>query len=79
MNTNAPFYLLAGYFGLHLFNRFVNVFVCDKDKNVHYAGSLIYVGASHLLPQSETEHKKFSLIALGTGVLVAVIIIFCKQ
>ncbi len=181
MNTNAPFYLLAGYFGLHLFNRFVNVFVCDKDKNVHYAiglvpmlgigfhsfidgfiysitftvsiftgiltsigmvlhefpegiityllllkagfgkrkslmlafiaaalttpvgmlvsypyisridesilglllslsaGSLIYVGASHLLPRSETEHKKFSLIALGTGVLVAFVIIFCKQ
>lgn len=23
MNANAPFYLLAGYFGLHLFNRFV--------------------------------------------------------
>lgn len=181
INTNAPFYLLAGYFGLHLFNRFVNVFVCDKDKNVHYAiglvpmlgigfhsfidgfiysitftvsiftgvltsigmvlhefpegiityllllragfgkrkslmfafiaaalttpvgmlvsypyisridesilglllslsaGSLIYVGASHLLPQSEAEHKKFSLIALGTGVLVAFIIIFSKQ
>ena len=180
MNTNAPFYLLAGYFGLHLFNRFVNVFVCDKDKNVHYAiglvpmlgigfhsfidgfiysitftvsiftgvltsigmvlhefpegiityllllragfgkrkslmlafiaaalttpvgmlvsypyisridesilglllslsaGSLIYVGASHLLPQAETEHRKFSLIALGTGVLVAFAIIFCK-
>ena len=181
MNTNASFYLLAGYFGLHLFDRFVNVFVCDKDKNVHYAiglvpmfgigfhsfidgfiysitftvsiftgvmtaigmvlhefpegiityllllragfgkqkslmlafiaaalttpagmlvsypyisridesilglmlslsaGSLVYVGASHLLPQSETEHKKFSLIALGTGVLVAFVIIFSKQ
>ena len=181
MNAHAPFYLLAGYFGLHLFNRFVNAFVCDKDKNVHYAiglvpmlgigfhsfidgviysitftvsiftgiltatgmvlhefpegiityllllragfskrkslmlafiaaalttpagmlvsfpyisqidesilgpllslsaGSLVYVGASHLLPQSETEHKRFSLPALGTGIMVAFVIIFSKQ
>lgn len=181
MNAHAPLYLLAGYFGLHLFNRFVNAFVCDKDANVHYAiglvpmlgigfhsfidgfiysitfrvslftglltaigmvlhefpegiitylllikggfserrslllafiaaalttpagmlvsypyirqigepvlgallslsaGSLVYVGATHLLPQSESEHKKFSLIALGTGVLVAFVIIFSKQ
>jgi zinc and cadmium transporter len=181
MNGYSPFYLLAGYFGLHLFNRFVNAFVCDKDENVHYAiglvpmlgiglhsfidgviysitftvsiftglltatgmvlhefpegiityllllrggfskrkslllafiaaaittpagmlvsfpyisqidesilglllslsaGSLVYVGASHLLPQSETEHKRFSLIALGTGILVALVIIFSKQ
>lgn len=181
MNAHAPFYLLAGYFGLHLFNRFINAFVCDKDSNVHYAiglvpmlgiglhsfidgfiysitftvsiftgllaatgmilhefpegiityllllragfnerrslllafiaaalttpagtllsypyisrinepvlgallslsaGSLVYVGASHLLPQSETEHKRFSLIALATGVLVAFVIIFSKH
>jgi zinc transporter ZupT len=181
MNAHAPFYLLAGYFVLHLFNRFVDVFVCDKGSNVHYAiglvpmlgigfhssvdgfiysitfrvsiftglltaaglvlhefpegiityllllkagfskrkslllallaaalttpagmlvsypyisqmdesflgpflslsaGSLVYVGASHLLPQSETEHKRFSLIALGTGILVAFVIIFAKQ
>lgn len=181
MNSNAPFYLLAGYFGLHLFDRFVNAFVCDKDKNINYAiglvpmlgigfhsfidgfiysitftvsiftgvltatgmvlhefpegiityllllragfskwkslvlsfiaaaittpagmlvsysyisridepilglllslsaGSLVYIGASHLLPQSETEHKRFSLVALGTGILVAFVIIFSKQ
>jgi zinc and cadmium transporter len=181
MNAHAPFYLLAGYFGLHLFNRFVNAFVCDKDPDVHFAiglvpmlgigfhsfidgviysitftvsiltglltatgmvlhefpegmityllllraglskrkslllafmaaalttpagmlvsfpyinqidestlgsllslsaGSLVYVGASHLLPQSEAEHKRFSLIALATGVLVAFVIIFSKQ
>lgn len=181
MHAHAPFYLLAGYFGLHLFNRFVNAFVCDKDPNVNFAiglvpmlgigfhsfidgviysitftfsvftglltasgmvlhefpegiityllllkagftkrrslllafvaaalttpagmlvsfpyisqieesilglllslsaGSLVYVGASHLLPQSEAEHKRFSLIALATGVLVALVIIFSKQ
>ena len=181
MNAHAPFYMLAGYFGLHLFNRFINAFVCDKDPNVHYAiglvpmfgigfhsfidgfiytitfavsiftgllaaigmvlhefpegiitylllvrggfserkslllafiaaalttpagmlvsypyirqmdepilgallslsaGSLIYVGASHLLPQSEKEHKRFSIIALATGILVAFITIFSKK
>lgn len=33
MNAHASFYLLAGYFGLHLFNRFINAFVCDKNLN----------------------------------------------
>jgi zinc and cadmium transporter len=180
MNSHSPFYLLGGYLGLHLFNRFVNAFVCDKAPDAHYdiglvpmvgigfhsfidgviysitfmvsiftgvltatgmvlhefpegiitylllirggfkertslflaflaaalttplgmvvsypfisridrpilgallafsAGALIYVGATHLLPQAETEHRKYSLFALGTGILVAVIIIFSK-
>ena len=43
------------------------------------AGALIYVGATHLLPRAEQEHKKFSLVALGGGVLVAVIIVASKQ
>jgi len=38
------------------------------------AGALIYVGATHLVPQAEKETKKYSLVALGGGVLVAVII-----
>jgi ZIP family zinc transporter/zinc and cadmium transporter len=42
------------------------------------AGALVYVGATHLLPQAETEHKKYSLFALGAGILVAIIIIFSK-
>ena len=29
------------------------------------AGALVYVGATHLLPQAEKEHARFSLIALG--------------
>lgn len=28
MNPQAPVYLLAGFFGLHLFNRFITAFVC---------------------------------------------------
>ena len=42
------------------------------------AGALIYVGATHLLPQAETENKKYSLFALGAGILVAIVIIFSK-
>ena len=180
MNANAPFYLFAGYMGLHLFNRFISAFVCDKSTDEQYgiglvpmlgigfhsfidgiiysitftvsiftgvltatgmvlhefpegiityllliragftvktslmlaflaaavttplgmlvsypyiskidqsllgallafsAGALVYVGATHLLPQAETEQKKYSLFALGAGVLVALAIVFSK-
>jgi zinc transporter ZupT len=180
MNSNASFYLFAGYLGLHLFNRFINAFVCDKAPDVNYdiglvpmlgigfhsfidgfiysisftvsiftgvltatgmvlhefpegiitylllikggfkertslllaflaaalttplgmlvsypfisridkpllgallafsAGALVYVGATHLLPQTETEHKNYSLFALGAGILVAIVIIFSQ-
>jgi zinc and cadmium transporter len=180
MNSNAPFYLLAGYLSLHLFNRFINAFVCDKGSDAQYgmglvpmvgigfhsfidgfiysitftvsiftgllaatgmvlhefpegiitylllkragfrertslllaflaaalttplgmlvsypfiskidkahlgallafsAGALVYVGATHLLPQAEKEDKRYSLFALGAGILVAAVIIFSK-
>jgi zinc and cadmium transporter len=180
MNPSAPFYLLTGYLGLHLFNRFINAFVCDKASDAQYgiglvpmigigfhsfidgfiysitftvsiftgllaatgmvlhefpegiitylllkrggfrkrtsllfaflaaalttplgmlvsypfiskidkpllgallafsAGALVYVGATHLLPQAETEHKRYSLFALSAGILVAVVIILSK-
>ncbi|GLI36267.1 ZIP family metal transporter [Desulforhabdus amnigena] len=180
MNANAPVYLFAGYISLHLFNRFINAFVCEKSSDEQYAiglvpmvgiglhsfidgfiysitftvsiftgflaatgmvlhefpegiitylllvragfkervslllaflaaalttplgmlvsypyisqiskpflgallafsaGALVYVGATHLLPQAEREHKKYSLLALGAGVLVAFIIILSK-
>ncbi|MBN1831268.1 MAG: ZIP family metal transporter [Deltaproteobacteria bacterium] len=180
MNPNAPFYLLGGYLALHLFDRFINAFVCGKAPDAHYdiglvpmlgigfhsfidgfiysitftvsiftgiltatgmvlhefpegiitylllirggfkertslflafltaalttplgmvvsypfisrieepllgtllsfsAGALIYVGATHLLPQAETEPKRYSLFALGAGILVAIVIIFSK-
>ncbi|HEJ84108.1 MAG TPA: ZIP family metal transporter, partial [Desulfobacteraceae bacterium] len=35
-------------------------------------------GATHLLPQAEAENKKYSLFALGAGILVAVIIVLSK-
>lgn len=42
------------------------------------AGALIYVGATHLLPRAETEARKYSLVALGAGILVAAGIVLAK-
>jgi zinc and cadmium transporter len=42
------------------------------------AGALVYVGASHLLPAVERENKKYSLLSLGVGILVAVVIVISK-
>jgi len=171
MNEQAPLYLLAGYMFMHLFNRFVTAYVCDKNPEfaiglvpllgigfhsfldgvvysitfsvgiftgilatigmvlhefpegiITYlllirgggspkqslvlaflaaavstplgtllsypmisriepsllgallsvsAGALIYVGATHLLPQAEREPARYSLLALASGILVA--------
>jgi zinc transporter ZupT len=181
MNPKAPIWLLVGFLGLHLFNRFLTAFVCERDPDkkdyaigvvpmlgigfhsfidgfiysiaftvsiltgylatmgmvlhefpegiitylllvrgglpepramvlafvaaaattplgmlVSYpliteierptlgallalsAGALVYVGATHLLPRAEQEHRRFSLVALAGGVLVAVIIVMSK-
>jgi len=181
MNPDAPIYLLCGFFGLHLFNRFITAFVCNRSPDVQYhiglipmlgigfhsfidgfvysitftvsvftgllaatgmvlhefpegiitylllirggfkektslflafitaalttpfgmlvsypyistidasllgsllalsAGALVYVGATHLLPRAEENQKKYSLIALGTGIMVAAVIVFSKS
>jgi zinc transporter ZupT len=42
------------------------------------AGALVYVGATHLLPRTMQEPRRFSLIALLTGILVALGIIATK-
>lgn len=42
------------------------------------AGALVYVGATHLLPQAESERRRYSMFALAAGVLVAVIIMLSK-
>jgi zinc and cadmium transporter len=178
MNEQAPLYLLAGYLFMHLFNRFVTAYVCDKNPEfaiglvpllgigfhsfldgvvysitftvsiltgilatigmilhefpegiITYlllirgggspkqslvlaflaaglstplgtllsypmisriessvlgallsvsAGALIYVGATHLLPEAERQPAKYSLVALFAGILVAVGIIVSK-
>jgi zinc transporter ZupT len=42
------------------------------------AGTLVYVGASHLLPAVEKEHKRYTLISMFTGIIVAMIIVISK-
>jgi len=42
------------------------------------AGALVYVGATHLLPSVEKENKNFSLISLGAGIFIAVLIVISK-
>ena len=42
------------------------------------AGALVYVGASHLLPAVERENRRYSILALAAGVLIAVIIVMSK-
>ena len=42
------------------------------------AGALVYVGASHLLPEVERENRRYSLVALAAGVLVAAAIKLSK-
>jgi zinc transporter ZupT len=42
------------------------------------AGALIYVGATHLLPQTEKEPRRFFIAALAAGILVAVGIVFTE-
>ena len=39
------------------------------------AGALVYVGTTHLLPEVEEDHKKFSMLAMAAGIGVAIIII----
>jgi zinc transporter ZupT len=42
------------------------------------AGALVYVGASHLIPAVEKEEKRYTLVSLLSGVVVAVFIVLSK-
>jgi len=42
------------------------------------AGALVYVGASHLLPAVENEHKKYTFISLSSGIIVALLIVYMQ-
>lgn len=41
LNSRAPFYILAGYLVMHLFNRFLTAFVCDRPATKDYALGLV--------------------------------------
>ena len=42
------------------------------------AGALVYVGATHLLPRAEREPRRYSLVALAAGILVALGIVVTR-
>jgi len=42
------------------------------------AGALVYVGATHLLPRAEAAGRRYGLLAVAGGVLVACIIVNAK-
>ena len=42
------------------------------------AGALVYVGASHLLPAVERENRRYTLISLISGILIALIVVISK-
>jgi zinc transporter ZupT len=42
------------------------------------AGALVYVGASHLLPAVEKENKRYTLLSMAVGILVAILIVISK-
>jgi zinc transporter ZupT len=39
------------------------------------AGALVYVGATHLLPEVEEQNRRYTMLTLGAGVLVGVAVI----
>jgi zinc and cadmium transporter len=41
MNTKASIYLFTGYISLHIFNRFISAFVCDKNADEQYGIGLV--------------------------------------
>lgn len=43
------------------------------------AGALIYVGATHLLPHSEREHRRYTEFALAAGILTAIAVIALRH
>ena len=43
------------------------------------AGALVYVGASHLLPAVERENKRYTLLSMTVGILVAILIVISKS
>jgi ZIP family zinc transporter len=42
------------------------------------AGALVYVGATHLLPEVEEQGRRYTMLALAAGVLVGLVIIASK-
>jgi zinc and cadmium transporter len=73
LSQHAPFYLLVGYLFMHLFNRFITAFVCDRPATKDYALGLVpMVGIGiHSFIDGIIYSVTFSVSAL-TGTLVSI-------
>jgi len=71
MNEQAPLYLLAGYMLIHLFNRFITAYVCDK--NPEFAIGLVpLLGIGfHSFLDGVVYSITFS-VGIFTGILAAI-------
>lgn len=72
LSPQAPLYLLGGYLFMHLFNRFVTAFVCDRPATKDYAIGLVpMLGIGiHSFIDGVIYTVTFSVSAL-TGLLAA--------
>jgi zinc transporter ZupT len=71
MNDYAPWYLLGGYLVLHFFNRFITVFVCDKNPE-SAIGLIPMLGIGfHSFIDGVVYSITFS-VSVFTGVLTAI-------
>jgi zinc and cadmium transporter len=73
MAAHAPVYLLAGYLFLHVFNRFITAFVCDRPATAEYAIGLVpLLGIGfHSFIDGIIYSVTFS-VSIFTGVLAAI-------
>ena len=71
MNDHAPWYLLGGYLALYLFNRFITVFVCDKNHELAI-GLIPMLGIGfHSFIDGVVYSITFS-VGMFTGVMTAI-------
>lgn len=72
MNPQAPIYLFAGYLFMHVFNRFLTAYVCDKPETADYALGLVpLIGIGfHSFLDGVIYSISFS-VSLLTGAIVA--------
>ena len=72
MNPQAPAYLFAGYLFMHVFNRFLTAYVCDKPETADYAFGLIpLIGIGfHSFLDGVIYSISFS-VSMLTGAIVA--------
>lgn len=73
MAAQGPIYLLAGYLFVHIFNRFVTAYVCDRPTTAQYAIGLIpMLGIGfHSFIDGMIYSVTFS-VSVFTGVLAAI-------